>query len=51
MKIDPVTRAVRDVLVEADTPEFNAGTALAEVGDTLWIGSFRGNRIAVLPAP
>jgi hypothetical protein len=51
VKIDPNTLAVRDVLVEADTPEFSAGTALAEVGDTLWVGSFRGNRIVVLQAP
>ena len=35
VKIDPNTLAVRDVLVQADTPEFNAGTALVEVGDTL----------------
>ena len=49
--IDPTTLAVRDVLVEADTPEFNAGTALAEVGDALWVGSFRGNRVVILPAP
>ena len=51
VKIDPDTLAVRDVLLEADSAEFNAGTALAEVGDTLWVGSFRGNRIAILPAP
>ncbi len=51
VKIDPNTLAVRDVLVEADTPEFNAGTALVEVGGTLWVGSFRGNRIAIFPAP
>ena len=51
VKIDASTLAVRDVLVRADTPEFNAGTALAEVGDTLWVGSFRGNRILIVPAP
>ena len=32
VKIDPNTLAVRDVLVQADTAEFNAGTALVEVG-------------------
>jgi hypothetical protein len=51
VKIDPRTLAVRDVLTQADTPEFNAGTALVEVGNTLWVGSFRGNRIAIIPAP
>jgi hypothetical protein len=51
VRIDPKTLAVRDVLTQADAVEFNGGTAVAEVGDTLWVGSFRGNRIAVIPAP
>jgi hypothetical protein len=51
VKVDPDTLVVHDVLVQADSPEFNAGTAAVEVGDTLWVGSFRGNRIAILPAP
>jgi hypothetical protein len=51
VKIDPNTLAVRDVVVEADTAEFNAGTALVEVGDELWVGSFRGNRIVIVPTP
>jgi hypothetical protein len=51
VKVDPSTLAVREVVTVADTPEFGAGTALVEVGDTLWVGSFRGNRIAIVPAP
>ncbi len=51
VSIDPRTLAVRDVVTQADTPEFGSGTALVEVGDTLWVGSFRGNRIAIVPAP
>ena len=51
VKIDPQTLAVREVVAQKDTPEFNAGTAVAEVGNTLWVGSFRGNRIAIVPAP
>ncbi len=51
VKVDPDTLAVRDVLVQADSPEFNAGTAAVEVGDMLWVGSFRGNRIVILSAP
>ena len=50
VKIDPNTLAVRAVLDQADTAEFNAGTALVEVGDVYWVGSFRGNRIVILPA-
>jgi sugar lactone lactonase YvrE len=51
VKIDPQTLAVREIVAQKDTPEFNAGTAVAEVGNTLWVGSFRGNRIAIVPAP
>jgi hypothetical protein len=51
VKIDPRTLAVRDVVSQADTADFNAGTVVAEVGNTLWVGSFRGNRIAIIPAP
>jgi hypothetical protein len=29
---------------------FTGGTVAAEVGDRLWIGSFQGDRIAVVPA-
>ena len=51
VKIDPNTLAVRDVVTRPDAPEFNAGTALVEVGDELWVGSFRGNRIAIVAVP
>ena len=51
VKINPRTLAVREVLTQPDTPEFGAGTAVVEVGDKLWAGSFRGNRIVILPAP
>lgn len=51
VKIDPATLAVRDVVTQSDTPEFGAGTAVVEVGNTLWVGSFRGNRVVIVPAP
>ncbi len=51
VKIDPRTLAVRELVNEQDTPEFGAGTAVVEVGNDLWVGSFRGNRIAIVPAP
>jgi hypothetical protein len=51
VKIDPRTLAVREVVDRKDTPEFGAGTVVLEVGNDLWVGSFRGNRIAIIPAP
>jgi len=51
VKINPDTLAVRDVVNVPDTPGFGAGTALVEVGNQFWVGSFRGNRIAIVPAP
>ncbi len=51
VKIDPKTLAVREVVNRPDTPAFGAGTVVLEVGKDLWVGSFRGNRIAIVPAP
>jgi hypothetical protein len=51
VKIDPSTLAVREVLSRPDTPGFGAGTVALEVGRDLWVGSFRGNRIAILREP
>jgi hypothetical protein len=51
VKIHPDTLEVREVITQPDTPEFGAGTAVVEVGNTLWVGSFRGNRIAIVPLP
>jgi len=51
VKIHPDTLAVSDVVARADAPEFGAGTALVEVDGALWVGSFRGNRIVIVPAP
>jgi hypothetical protein len=51
VKIDPKTLAVRQVVSQPDTREFGAGTVVVEVGDKLWVGSYLGNRIAIVPAP
>ena len=49
--IDPQTLAVRDVLTRPDDATFAGSTAAIEVGKDLWLGSYRGNRIAIIPAP
>jgi hypothetical protein len=50
VKINPQTLAVRDVIREPATPAFGAGTVAVEVGNQIWVGSFRGDRIAIFPA-
>ena len=50
VKINPQTLAVRDVIREPLTPAFGAGTVAVEVGKQIWVGSFRGDRIAIFPA-
>jgi hypothetical protein len=51
VKIDPDTLEVSEAVSRPDTPGFGAGTAVVEVGDDLWVGSYRGNRIVIVPAP
>lgn len=51
VRIDPKTLAVKTLIQRPDGPSFQSGTVAVEVGDRLWVGSFRGDRIAVLPAP
>jgi DNA-binding beta-propeller fold protein YncE len=48
VKIDPKTMAVTRVLHRPDDASFRGGTVAVEVGDRLWVGSFAGDRIAVL---
>ena len=48
VKINPRTLAVTPILRRPGQPGFNGGTVAVEVGDAYWIGSFAGDRIAVL---
>jgi hypothetical protein len=51
VKIDPTTLKVRDLLTRPDDAAFAGNTTAIEIGKDLWLGSFRGNRIAIVPAP
>lgn len=51
VKVDPRTLAVKDVLRHPAANGFGLGTVALEVGGAYWIGSFAGDRIAVLPPP
>ncbi len=51
VKIDPKTLEVRDLLTRPDDATFAGNTTAIEIGKDLWLGSFRGDRIAIVPAP
>lgn len=48
VKIDPRTLQVETVHEQRDMPGFGGGTVAIEVGDALWVGSYRGDRIAIV---
>jgi len=50
VKINPKTMNVMKVLQRTDDASFRSGTVAVEIGDRLWIGSFIGDRIAIVPA-
>jgi sugar lactone lactonase YvrE len=50
VKVDPATLKVTEILVQPNSPEFGAGTVTIQVGKELWVGSYRGDRIAIFPA-
>jgi hypothetical protein len=50
VKINPKTMAVTKLIHRVDDGSFRSGTVAVEIGDRLWIGSFTGDRIAILPA-
>jgi sugar lactone lactonase YvrE len=51
VSIDPKTLGVKRLLHRQDDGSFRAGTVAVEVGDTLWVGSYVGDRIAIFPKP
>ena len=51
VKIHPETLKVQEIIVQPNGQTFGAGTVAVEVGKELWVGSFRGDRIARFPDP
>ena len=51
VKIDPNTLKVQEIIRHPNSDVFGAGTVAVQVGKEIWVGSFRGDRIAVFPAP
>ncbi|HLG56993.1 MAG TPA: hypothetical protein VI485_16760 [Vicinamibacterales bacterium] len=50
VKIDPKTLRVREVVRSPGNAAFTAGTVAVEIGNQFWVGTFRGDRIAIFPA-
>ena len=50
VKVEPKTLAVREVLRRPNSDVFGAGTVALEIGNDYWVGSFRGDRLAIFPA-
>jgi len=50
VKVDPQTLALTDLLNRPDDAAFAGNTTAIEVGTNLWLGSYRGDRIAIVPA-
>jgi hypothetical protein len=51
VKVHPDTLEVTEILKRPNTPEFSNGTVAVQVGKELWVGTFRGDRLLVVPAP
>ena len=50
VKVDPKTLKVQEVIRHPNSPEFGSGTVAVQIGKEIWVGSFRGDRIAIFPA-
>jgi len=50
VKVDPKTLSVKEILKRPAGNGFGAGTVAVEIGGSYWVGSFAGDRIAILPA-
>ena len=48
VKINPETLAVREIYRRPDDARFRFGTVAVEVGPELWVGSYQGDRIAII---
>jgi sugar lactone lactonase YvrE len=50
VKVDPKTMKVTEILTQANNNAFGAGTVTVQIGSELWVGSYRGDRVAIFPA-
>ena len=50
VKVDPKTLKITELLRRPGVNGFGGGTVAVEVGKSLWVGSYMGDRIAIFPA-
>jgi hypothetical protein len=50
-KLDPVEMKARTLVTSVGTKAFDNATVAVVAGNLLWLGTFRGDRIAYMPAP
>ena len=50
-EIDPQTLEVRRIFEHSAIEGFVASTTATQIGNEIWLGSYRGDRIAYFPAP
>jgi hypothetical protein len=51
VRLDPRTMTVTPLVKEPGRPEFGDATSTVQIGQTLWFGTFRGDRVAYRAAP
>jgi hypothetical protein len=51
VRVNPQTLAHEELLNQAPPPGLSAASVALPVGDELWVGSFRGDRLVRYPAP
>ena len=50
VRVDPETLKITELINQPNTESFASGTVAIPIGNDLWVGSFRGDRIAIFPA-
>ena len=50
VRVNPQTMMYEEVIRQAPAPGLAAASVAVQVGDELWVGSFRGDRLTRYPA-
>lgn len=50
-RVDPESWQLQEIIRHPNDETFGTGTVALQVGDEIWVGSLRGDRIARFPAP